>query len=682
VTPPSYTGRAPVMLADGARAGSIAGQASGQGDKVIDVPERSVLIVRATGSGLGKLSLDVLNEGATETEHVAATTPESGNVAGGKNEISELRYELKKPAEVRVLSSGSELARWVFYVIPDKPPVIAMSKKPERTRRGAMKLTYTIEDDYGVVSAEANVRKLPPAPKKADPAKDWAKPEALKGPRPPLEHPPTITLRLPRPSSKEAQTYVDFAPHPYAGREVLLTLEAKDIAGNVGRSKPMRIVLPQRIFEKPLARAVVEQRAKLLDDPRYRDQVLRALDALLLEPEGFIDNIPIYLGLRTAYFSLRHDDSRAGIKAVTDGLWELALRIEDGDLSDSERALRDAQDKLAEALEKGAPDSEIDQLMQQLKDALSKYVEQLSKNNQDQQPPEGLDQQNQMLSQQDLERMMKDLENSAKAGSRDQAQQMLSQLRDMLERLQSGQMSKKEAERGQMMMKKLDELGGLVGQQQRLMDETYRQNRAQAQRGGPSDRDSERDAEGGQADQRNQMGAGSQQGERGRGSGQKGSQGQGQSGQQGLSEQQRQLKEQLEALRKQLEELGAKSDELKNAGQSMEGAQKSLQSGDTNSALGDQSNALEQMRQGAQKMAEDMGKNGASRYGQNGDTPRDPLGRPQRFQGPDAGNSVKVPDAIDVQRAREILEELRRRLAQPSRPPTELDYYERLLRRF
>ena len=98
----------------------------------------------------------------------------------------------------------------------------------------------------------------------------------------------------------------------------------------------------------------------------------------------------------------------------------------------------------------------------------------MAKNEKDQQPPEGLDQQNQQLSQQDLERMMKDLENSAKSGSRDQAQQMLAQMRDLLERLQSGQqMSKKDAERGQMMMKKLDELGGVIGQQQRLMDETY-----------------------------------------------------------------------------------------------------------------------------------------------------------------------------------------------------------------
>jgi hypothetical protein len=114
----------------------------------------------------------------------------------------------------------------------------------------------------------------------------------------------------------------------------------------------------------------------------------------------------------------------------------------------------------------------------------------------------------------------------------------------------------------------------------------------------------------------------------------------------------------------------------------MENAERALEQGDTNSALGDQSSALEQMREGAKKMAEGMQQGGASRYGQNGEQPRDPLGRPQRFQGPDAGNSVKVPDEIDMQRAREILEELRRRLAQPARPALELDYFERLLRRF
>ena len=43
---------------------------------------------------------------------------------------------------------------------------------------------------------------------------------------------------------------------------------------------------------------------------------------------------------------------------------------------------------------------------------------------------------------------------------------------------------------------------------------------------------------------------------------------------------------------------------------------------------------------------------------------------------------VKIPDASSVQRAREILEELRRRSGQINRVPLELDYINRLLQRF
>lgn len=679
VTPPSYTGKPPVMLADGAR-GPAAPDAQ---PKLYDVPERSILIVRTSGKGLGAPTLDVFAEGASERQHVEAKAPEAGKSTAPNTDIAEIRCELRSSAEIRVLAGGVELARWAFYVRPDKAPVIAMAKQPERTRRGSMKLTYTVEDDYGVVSAGVDVKRDRSAEKPVDPKKAWAQPEVLKGPRPPYEPPPEITLRLPRPAQKQAETYIDFGPHPYAGREVLLTLEAKDIAGNVGRSKPIKIVLPQRIFQKPLARAVIEQRAKLMDDPRYSPLVKRALEALTLEPEGFIDSTSIYLGLRTAIRNLDRDNSREGLKSTTDGLWELALRIEDGDLSDAEKALKDAQDKLAEALEKNAPDSEIDQLMQELREALSKYVEQLQKNAQDQAPPEGLDQQNQQLSQQDLDQMMKNLEDMTKSGSRDQAQQMLAQLRDLLERLQSGQMSKQQAERGQQMQKKLDELGGLVGRQQRLMDDTYRQNKRQMTPGGTMP------GENGQQQSQSKQGQGmpGQQGQGGKSGQRGGQQGEGQAGQQGqgkgsLSEQQQALKDELEKLRQELDALGAGQDEFNKARDSMENAENALKEGDTNTALSDQSEALDQMRQGAQKMAEGMSKDGASRYGQNGEQPRDPLGRPQRFQGPDAGNSVKVPDEIDMQRAREILEELRKRLAQPARPTQELDYYERLLRRF
>jgi hypothetical protein len=78
-----------------------------------------------------------------------------------------------------------------------------------------------------------------------------------------------------------------------------------------------------------------------------------------------------------------------------------------------------------------------------------------------------------------------------------------------------------------------------------------------------------------------------------------------------------------------------------------------------------------------------MTENGESQAGQGpGNNGRDPLGRPDRSNRPDLGLSVKVPDEIDIQRAREVLDELRRRLGDPARPGIELDYLERLIKPF
>ncbi len=56
------------------------------------------------------------------------------------------------------------------------------------------------------------------------------------------------------------------------------------------------------------------------------------------------------------------------------------------------------------------------------------------------------------------------------------------------------------------------------------------------------------------------------------------------------------------------------------------------------------------------------------------------MGRPLRSREHSDDFSVKIPGEIDVQRVRRILEELRRRLADPQRPQLELDYIERLLK--
>jgi hypothetical protein len=58
----------------------------------------------------------------------------------------------------------------------------------------------------------------------------------------------------------------------------------------------------------------------------------------------------------------------------------------------------------------------------------------------------------------------------------------------------------------------------------------------------------------------------------------------------------------------------------------------------------------------------------------------DPLGRDARYRDGEWDQTVQIPGEIDVQRARRILEELRRRLGETGRPQAELDYIERLLK--
>ena len=96
--------------------------------------------------------------------------------------------------------------------------------------------------------------------------------------------------------------------------------------------------------------------------------------------------------------------------------------------------------------------------------------------------------------------------------------------------------------------------------------------------------------------------------------------------------------------------------------------------------------AMEALRQGAQdlmdQMRQAMGQEGGGQQpgGTRGPNDRDPLGRPRATEGPDFGQSTKVPDEIDIQRAREILEAIRKRLGDALSPELERSYLERLLR--
>ena len=140
---------------------------------------------------------------------------------------------------------------------PPRPTAMATTKAPERTARGPLQLPYKLEDDYGGTEARARSAARP-----ADVAKDA---DGKAAQRRPLFEPPQFPLVLPNARTRNGvgQTVKDLSEDPYAGAEVTLTLTAKDEAGNEGKSEPFNMRLPERLFTKPLARALIEQRRSL-----------------------------------------------------------------------------------------------------------------------------------------------------------------------------------------------------------------------------------------------------------------------------------------------------------------------------------------------------------------------------------------------------------------------------------
>jgi hypothetical protein len=158
-----------------------------------------------------------------------------------------------------------------------------------------------------------------------------------------------------------------------------------------------------------------------------------------------------------------------------------------------------------------------------------------------------------------------------------------------------------------------------------------------------------------------------------------------------LGRSQQELRDALGQLQSDLEALGIQPSEgFGEAGEAMGDATGNLEQGETGQALGDQGRALQALRQGAedmmnqmmQAMGEQQGEaegEGPDRNGNRSADDRDPLGRPRSNRGPDFGSRVKVPDEIDIQRAREILDAIRKRLGDQLSPDLEKRYLERLL---
>lgn len=659
LNPPAYTGMAPIFFQDGqtdARA-----------------PEGSELVVRTAGV---RRAPNVRN---------GRERAENRQIGDG---VWQSHLTIEADAVV-TLRAGRERAAYRITSIADTAPEVRIVATPDANVEGELILEFDVEDDYGATDFQVEFRP------EGEADADWFSIEV-------------DANDLARGENGFVAT-VSTAQHVLAGSRVDLRIAARDGGGNTGRSPSIALTLPERVFLDPLARAVSEQRRIVIassrdyaplpqrevlymedvqalppfrgDEPERRierasedlQRVALALDAMTDAPEYFFEDRMVFLGLRHELHRLRRARSFEEVGPIEDNLWQIALRAELGSLADAERALRAAERALMEALARGADETELAPLFEAYQQAMDNYLAALAREAAEEgRVAEGQGQGGQ-LDTQGLQELLEALRDAAELGDTANAREALQSLGEMLRNLeltlQTGEGEGEQSDAiSEAMREALEELGEVIGEQRQLQEETFEQ------------------AEGGQQGQSQ-----GQPGQQGQQSSQEGSQmgnspnqnsqpGANTPGTQALAESQGDLASRLESLAQALP--GESGESFGDAAEAMRRAQEALEDGDAQGAVGQQEQALQSLRDGAERLAQNLLERAedAQQAGSEGET--DPLGRPRDSGGFSDGAGVEIPDEAERLRAREILEELRERAAEQGLDQDELDYIERLLDRF
>ena len=674
IDPPGYTGRPPIFLT---------GTVTLAPGETVRAPIGSILMIRSTAAGGEKAA-----EGkppAVTVAHGAGLTPvveDKASPSPAKPGVELVRRVINGDDVVKISREGREIASIPLSIIPDLPPkavlndVKAEPASPERQNPGGIRLSFQLSDDYGIAKGEVLMER--------------AMPPSARAPRPTRTLYPAprgdVPLRL-----GAGELAIPTEEHPWAGEEVILRLRIEDDIGQADTSAGHSVRLPQKPFTNPLARALIEQRRNLVFAPDDRLDVVFALDALLFEPERYTPNTGEYLMLDTLRQGVRSARSDDALKEMVDRFWEVALYIENGDMTEAERRLREAEARLREALEREAPQNEIRRLTQELRRAMEDFLREFAERalrdrnqNAEERSPTNPER---FLTQRDLQDMLRKIEEMARSGNMAEARRMLEELRQLMEQLRTARRQQSDP-RMQELGRQIEELDRLQREQRELRDRTFQQGQQRRQQQGQRQQGQRQPGQRGQPQQ-----------------GQQGEQGEPGDAEQQLRDMQQALRDRLQQLRQRLQERGMQEGEgMGDAEQGMGDAEGQLGQGRPGQATEGQQRALDGLGRAAEGMAQQLqqqmgenpgeGEGEGEGLGQPGPNQRgraenrtDPLGRPQPNQRRDLEDSsrVEVPDRDALQgsiseRAERVLRELRKRLGEFERPREELDYLERLLR--
>jgi uncharacterized protein (TIGR02302 family) len=617
--PPYYTGKPRIYLND-------------QAEGALRLPAGTKLTIKLYGAP-GDLILSETVSGRT--------VPTAASDA-------EQSFVITKSGKLAIEGDGGR--EWRVDVITDAPPSLTLQGEIGREADGKFKQSFKATDDYGVMAGKVTI------------ALDLGAVERRFGLTLQPEAIVPVTLDLPMPIRGNRKDFTeilkdDLSQSILANMPVIMTFSVTDAATQTFEDAPVSLTLPGRRFFDPMAAAVIEMRRDLMWNRANAPRVVQVMKAITHRPEELIRNQRAYLRLRVL---IRDLNGKQATLAAEDRdlmaveLWEIALLIEDGDLASALDRMQRAQDRLAEAIKRGASPEEIQELMDEMRQALDKYLAELAEQQGEQGQESAQNGGPRMeMSANQLQEMFDKLQELMEQGKTAEAAELMEQLRQFMQNMQVAQ-----GEGGQ---------GGPGSQAMRGLQDTLRDQQKLAD-------DAFRDLQDGQE--------GNQPGE---------------SDGKSLAERQKELAEKLGEMNRngglpgpgsEKGEAGRK--ELGRAGEAMDQAEEALKNGDLPGALDKQADAIDAMREGMRNFGEALADN--QREGQPGETERaeglppreglDPLGR-------EPGNALRIGSDENMmqnedvyRRAQELLDEIRERAGDQGRSETERGYLDRLLNLF
>ena len=628
---------------------------------------------------------------------------------------------------------GRTLAQWNLKVTPNPAPEIAWGKDPgSHEGEWRTRLPYHVSQPYGVASLHAELI----APDSG---------QIITSVPIPLNGHPHVADDVATP---------DLSENPWAGEEVTARLVATSSSNVTATSTPIRMRIGARSFTNPVAKAILDIRKRMALHRENRVQGSRELlalgqtDTVLTHQAGFM------LALTSTAAVLDSEDvsDEYALAQATGRLWFLALDIEhkrhDINNEQADFGVQAAQEAVREQLEhmrqmgaagQGADQqAELQHRMQALKDALSRKMQALTQQAMREHSAMPAIPEMTMRGEQNLGRMMQQLQDDAANGRDADAMQKLQQMEDMAEGMRNAtpqdmaQLAQQMQARQQARELRRD-LRDLTTRQSQLLDhaqsridqEQREQERNAARRQTDMDEDGSDLSTLSTADLLRQLGitppdaapspapaptttpppesmspeARTMQ-------------------QHADRAVQHALARALHELRNEFKQAGGKdTPALDRAQTDMKAVRAALGAGKDTDAAGAEKKVLADLQQGDQQMRQSMrnqsarggmtvflpmasGGNGKGGKGSGGIHPsdqddeddddqqatdkndRDPLGRKTGDSHMGMDNETHVPDNASRERAREIEQELRRRDSDRTRPPEELEYLDRLLRAF